>query len=69
MIIGKIQNLSMFQIEHLQIPFNQQEEELIATIPSHVRLSSIEEKDEDFLIFRQIHRCSTMNSINVSAII
>ncbi len=37
MIIAKIQQLSMLQIENLHIPFNEEEERLIASIPSHVK--------------------------------
>ncbi|CAF0964358.1 unnamed protein product [Adineta steineri] len=35
MIITKIQQLSMLQLENLRIPFSEEEERLIATIPSH----------------------------------
>ena len=38
MIITKIQQLSMLQIENLRIPFSKKEEELLATIPSHVKM-------------------------------
>jgi hypothetical protein len=36
MIISKIQQLSMLQIERLRIPFSEKEEQLLASIPSHV---------------------------------
>jgi hypothetical protein len=36
MIITKIQQLSMLQIENVRIPFSDEEERLLATIPSHV---------------------------------
>jgi hypothetical protein len=37
MIITKIQQLSMLQIEHLHIPFSEEEERLLAGIPSQVK--------------------------------
>lgn len=36
MIVAKIQQLSMLQIEHLHIPFSEEEEKLVASIPSYV---------------------------------
>lgn len=36
MIVAKIQQLSMLQIEHLHIPFSEEEEQLVASIPSYV---------------------------------
>jgi hypothetical protein len=36
MIITKIQQLSMLQIENLHIPFSEEEERLLAFIPSYV---------------------------------
>ena len=36
MIIAKIQQLTMLQIENLRIPFSEEEEQLIASIPSYV---------------------------------
>ena len=36
MIVAKVQQLSMLQIESLRIPFNEEEERLLALIPSHV---------------------------------
>ena len=44
MIMNKIQQLSMSQIENLQVPLNDDEEQLIATIPSHVRISFVIER-------------------------
>ena len=40
MIVGKVQQLSMLQVESLRIPFSEQEEQLVASIPSHVRARS-----------------------------
>ncbi len=39
MIVTKIQQLSMLQIEHLHIPFSEEEEQLLASIPSHVNIN------------------------------
>lgn len=36
MIITKLQGLSILQIENLHIPFSEEEERLLASIPSHV---------------------------------
>lgn len=36
MIVTKLQRLSSLQIETVHIPFNDDEEELVASIPSHV---------------------------------
>ena len=45
MIITKIQQLSMLQIENVRIPFSDEEERLLATIPSHVNKMKL-----DFLV-------------------
>jgi len=39
MIITKIQQLSMLQLENLHIPFSEEEEQLLASIPSHVNIN------------------------------
>ncbi len=39
MIVAKVQQLSMLQIEHLHIPFSEEEEKLIASIPSYVNMN------------------------------
>jgi hypothetical protein len=36
MIVSKIQQLSMLQISNIRIPFSEEEERLLAMIPSHV---------------------------------
>jgi hypothetical protein len=36
MIVTKIQQLSMLQIENIRIPFSEEEERLLASIPSYV---------------------------------
>lgn len=38
MIVTKVQQLSMSEIETLHVPLSEEEEELIATIPSHVMI-------------------------------
>lgn len=44
MIMNKIQQLSMSQIENLQVPLNDEEEQLIATIPSHTIPNLLDEQ-------------------------
>ncbi len=39
MIVSKIQQLSILQIENLHIPFSEDEERLLASIPSYVNIS------------------------------
>ncbi len=66
MIVAKIQQLSMLQIEHLHIPFSEEEEQLVASIPSYVnrRIKSFLVRKIFFLV-RQFQQYWIMNWIHV----
>ena len=65
MVIKKIQQLSMSQIANLHVPLSDEEERLVASIPSHVSELNIETVVQERLSFRLFQFHSMMNLIDV----
>ena len=61
MIVTRIQQLSILELEHLHIPFNEEEEQLLASISSHVNAARCTFDNECFLFFRQFQVYLMMN--------